>query len=295
MGIRFRCHLCGSELNVKSSQAGKRGRCPSCRGSFRIPAADAEYSLRPEERMHASPVPIGSSSTHGPAGVPPHNTDRSAPVREQPTPEVSRSAAELPDTKPFIPPQVAKPTDAHPETVPAIADQNQTTSAEVQPQMSAAATFQPRASSEAPNATWYVRPESGGQYGPVPSQSVWQWLLENRMGSDSLVWREDWPAWLPAGQVFQDYFRGSPIPTDPGDPASIAAIAPPPVGFQPGSPGNPKPHRKGTDSEPTSYGQRNRDARKQQRQRNYRVLIIALTLIFLILLTGLIFVLWQQS
>ncbi|MEX2120783.1 MAG: GYF domain-containing protein [Pirellulales bacterium] len=40
MGIRFNCRHCGRQLNVKSSLAGKRGRCPHCQQAIEIPAVD---------------------------------------------------------------------------------------------------------------------------------------------------------------------------------------------------------------------------------------------------------------
>ena len=44
MGIHFVCHHCSFALHVKDFQAGKRGKCPHCKGSFRIPDTDASYS-----------------------------------------------------------------------------------------------------------------------------------------------------------------------------------------------------------------------------------------------------------
>ncbi|MCA9133129.1 MAG: hypothetical protein KDA45_08235, partial [Planctomycetales bacterium] len=57
MGIRFRCHHCESELHVKDFQAGKRGRCPECKGKFRIPTADAEHSIAVEEEWRTAAEP----------------------------------------------------------------------------------------------------------------------------------------------------------------------------------------------------------------------------------------------
>lgn len=55
MGIRFHCHMCNYPLNVKFFQAGRRGRCPHCNGSFRIPNSDAELSIPlPESRVESS-------------------------------------------------------------------------------------------------------------------------------------------------------------------------------------------------------------------------------------------------
>jgi hypothetical protein len=53
-------------------------------------------------------------------------------------------------------------------------------------------------------ADWYVRPGSGGQYGPSDESLLRQWIRENRVDADSLVWREDWPEWRRAGDVFAE-------------------------------------------------------------------------------------------
>lgn len=55
---------------------------------------------------------------------------------------------------------------------------------------------------EAPEACWYVRPPSGGQYGPAKTHIMRQWIHEGRVTPDSLVWREGWPDWKLAGEAF---------------------------------------------------------------------------------------------
>lgn len=55
---------------------------------------------------------------------------------------------------------------------------------------------------ESPLATWFVRPPSGGQFGPARGEVMRKWLTEGRVTSDSLVWREGWADWLPATEVF---------------------------------------------------------------------------------------------
>jgi hypothetical protein len=49
---------------------------------------------------------------------------------------------------------------------------------------------------------WYIRPPSGGQFGPAPGDLMRTWLSEGRVSSDSLVWREGWRDWQEAGTVF---------------------------------------------------------------------------------------------
>lgn len=55
---------------------------------------------------------------------------------------------------------------------------------------------------EAPAAVWYVRPPSGGQFGPAAGDVMQRWLAEGRVSPDTLVWREGWPEWLLAGPLF---------------------------------------------------------------------------------------------
>jgi len=63
---------------------------------------------------------------------------------------------------------------------------------------------------EAPEMIWYVRPPSGGQFGPASGDLMRTWLSEGRVSADSLVWREGWRDWQEAGQVFPK-LRGNPI------------------------------------------------------------------------------------
>ncbi|HBV61746.1 MAG TPA: hypothetical protein DEF45_01870, partial [Rhodopirellula sp.] len=44
MGVRFACHVCQKQLNIKRDLAGRRGVCPHCQSRFRIPLEDAEQS-----------------------------------------------------------------------------------------------------------------------------------------------------------------------------------------------------------------------------------------------------------
>jgi hypothetical protein len=72
---------------------------------------------------------------------------------------------------------------------------------------------------EAPTAIWYVRPPSGGQYGPARGDVMRKWISEGRVSSDSLVWREGWTDWQTAGKLF-------PTLNESGTHSSAAAAAP---------------------------------------------------------------------
>jgi hypothetical protein len=63
---------------------------------------------------------------------------------------------------------------------------------------------------EAGDVVWYVRPPSGGQFGPANSDVMRTWLSEGRISADSLVWREGWREWQEAGGIFP-HFRVSQV------------------------------------------------------------------------------------
>src|SRR5690606_3589453 len=45
---------------------------------------------------------------------------------------------------------------------------------------------------EAPTAVWYVRPATGGQFGPASGEIMRNWVRDGRVGASSLVWRAGW-------------------------------------------------------------------------------------------------------
>jgi hypothetical protein len=55
---------------------------------------------------------------------------------------------------------------------------------------------------EAGDGVWYVRPSSGGQFGPADRDVMRTWLAEGRVNPDALVWREGWRDWQEAATVF---------------------------------------------------------------------------------------------
>lgn len=191
MGIRFLCPN-GHKLNVKTFLAGKRGLCPYCGAKFLIPADSQKTRVAALEET-ASAV-----------------DSEEAPVTVSPSLPMMQSA----------------PTSA-PAQAPAV----DSGLAQSQPQMQAAAANIPRATAaqpttpqiadpfaEAPNATWYVRLGNGSQYGPARGDEMRQWVDENRVTPDSLVWREGWPDWKRADETFPRFAQG-------GTPVASAAVA----------------------------------------------------------------------
>ncbi len=93
------------------------------------------------------------------------------------------------------------------EPLPRAAEMTQqATSAAPPTSLADAASTDPLA--EAGNVVWYVRPPSGGQFGPATSDVMRTWIGEGRVSADSLVWREGWRDWLVAGDVFSQLGAG---------------------------------------------------------------------------------------
>lgn len=57
---------------------------------------------------------------------------------------------------------------------------------------------------DAPDATWYVRPPSGGQYGPASNDILKEWIEEGRVAATALLWRDGWPQWRDAGEALPE-------------------------------------------------------------------------------------------
>lgn len=206
MGIKFLCPN-GHKMNVKAFLAGKRGKCPKCGASVRIPqenpASDSD-----EDLLGDAADPISS-----------------------PAPAVAVSVASAPAAKVSAVPYVA-PTvrPVFPASAPAIPVVPMTTPGYQPAGPAVMRAAQPVAApqpmgvdpiSQAPSAIWYVRPPSGGQYGPARGDIMRKWVAEGRVSGDSLVWREGFPEWKNAGQLF-------PSLAGVGTTATPAAGPPPP-------------------------------------------------------------------
>jgi GYF domain 2 len=74
---------------------------------------------------------------------------------------------------------------------------------------------------------WYVRPQSGGQFGPATDEVLKAWIAEGRLTEHSLLWREGWPEW----KVAREAADVLPMPLAPAhslaEPAPAAALQPP--------------------------------------------------------------------
>ncbi|MDX1930233.1 MAG: DUF4339 domain-containing protein [Pirellulaceae bacterium] len=288
MGIRFRCHQCGHELHVKDFQGGKRSRCPECETKFRIPVESAEYSIPLDASQPGdSTVASSSQATSSAQSTSSAQTTSSAKVA------LTGVATDTLPAKSVL--ADSSPSDAEPE-VGAQDDAPQ----ELDHVSESAAPVSPQAILEAPGATWYVRPPAGGQYGPAPANIFCEWLTENRVTRDSLVWRDGWPQWLVAGEVFADYFGPALPPTSPvtspvTSPAAFIANAVPLVSSTATATSVAEQMAAPNFVAPTSLSDRALAARKRQRKKNYMIMIGVLAAISVGLVIALVVVLMQNS
>ncbi len=242
MGIRFYCPN-GHKLNVKEFQAGRRGICPYCGAKIQIPT---ESTRPPSKKIKSGAEPRegmegGAPSGGSEGGVPDWALGPGAPLAAgSPGPEwaaaepgaaesavagaVEPATAEPPAQGPAADSPVGLPSvGSAPQPSPVVAAQNPPSApAGFSPAVPAAPTpaepFRPASSgaadplAQAGEAVWYVRPSSGGQFGPAGSEVMRSWLQQGRVGTDSLVWREGWPDWRQASKVFPQLGGGQPNP-----------------------------------------------------------------------------------
>lgn len=260
MGLKFLCHLCQQPIHIKDSFAGKRGKCPHCGGSIRIPA---------EGESHSLPITIKPVATNSPTAA------------------VSSEAAITPavDTADKSSSQGIQPAAPNSD------------SASVSSNPSANANNMPVVIAEAPNAAWYVRPPSGGQYGPAVGAVFWDWLNEKRVGESSLVWREGWGTWQPAKEAFPEFFKSSPataIPPKVPTPSPAANI-PNPARIADG----PTPTNSGSNTalplDPTMETRRTVQVRRRRSHSQNLVILVSLSLVALVLIVALVVVLVMQN
>lgn len=225
MGIRFLCETCGKKLNIKQELAGKKGRCPKCNAVIRIPTestlASGTSASQPDSVQQETEAPgsapenaageLGTgpvSSIQPPKG--PQPTPGSPAV--EPQPERKEHAASPPDSAVSIkiagdqaePKASASPSSEDPEKVGP------------PPPPASIPSGGPDVFAEEPAAKWFVRPSSGGQFGPAEADVLRNWLAEGRIGQDTLIWREGWDDWKVAIDVFPDQLGGSaPMTAEP--------------------------------------------------------------------------------
>lgn len=172
MGIRFYCPN-GHKLNVKDFQAGRNGICPFCGSKMQIPLE----STRPSSHRRQSQSQEGGGED---------TADSEVTVDEMDSPTVAAAA----------PPP----------------DHTRTPSAEAAPSTATSPAEAADPLAEAGEVVWYVRPTSGGQFGPANADCMRNWLAEGRIAVETLVWHEGWRDWQNAGDVFPQLSPAAAFP-----------------------------------------------------------------------------------
>lgn len=237
MGIRFLCYECDRKLNVKDFLAGKRGICPHCGASVRIPL---ESQLPSSKEARAS-VGVGQASEA--EQDPSLKASISIATESEPSPSIEDDLPQAPAASVPVATPVAKVASD-----PIEAD---------------------------PDAIWYVRPPSGGQYGPADGDVMRRWITEKRVSAEGLVWREGWAEWKKGRDVFPQL---SGTLTPPADP--IVAEAP----------SEPESVPAASDSKPSAIG-----SRKKQKQGIGIAAIIVLGVLIAVLTVTLIVIVANKS
>ncbi len=210
MGIRFFCPN-GHKLHVKSFQAGHRGICPYCGATIDIPftstrgtskSAGADKTPRstspnPEEGTINLNAIAPSSSASPSTSASPTESSFVSPGMDQ---EIELSA---PLDRAVSIPHLSAGTASAGAGLLGNTPSPSSTAPYSGNNTSAPVSSLPDPFAEAPTAVWYVRPVSGGQYGPASGDIMKSWLNEGRVAKDSFVWREGWTDWKEAQNVFE--------------------------------------------------------------------------------------------
>ena len=222
MGIRFPCHVCNKRLNVKAFLAGKRGICPHCGTKVDIPwqSVDASDADDPDESYVPTSVSPGTHSAGSGNGQSTTRPKAGGDMAEglAPTVPVGGRAGQASGSPGMIPVSGSPAGSGTSQSTEPV-ETSSPPSPEPPPVSGPADPID-----EAPNAVWYVRPPTGGQFGPASGEIMRRWITEGRVSADSLVWREGWADWKAANTLFSD-LAGGTTTASPSPPASFGGSA----------------------------------------------------------------------
>jgi len=218
MGIRFYCEHCDRKLNIKTFLAGKKGICPHCSGRIIIPIESQIPSKGAEKEVEDDVVSFLDNAKSEPkADFAELGGDTPKVVGANPVATAVPTAKKVPDALPTATPAVSDPFD------------------------------------EDPDAVWYVRPPTGGQYGPADGEVMRKWVSEGRVSADSLVWRDGWSDWRNANEEIPALGAG------PTPPATNVVARPKPVSVAGAKSEPSKPTRGSASSSPLKRSSQGKD------------------------------------
>jgi len=168
MGIVTHCPN-GHRTKVKDHLAGKRVLCPVCGAKYRVE--------QPVPAAGAADLPLGRLIPLDPQVI--ATLPRALPLGG------FRAAQQV----------AAEPTIDVEAAVP-------------EPVAAATTSEQPlhRVLAERPDLAWRIAYPGGEPSEPVDAVTMQDWLAGGQAEGTELVWRADWPEWLPVQQAFPEYF-----------------------------------------------------------------------------------------
>ncbi len=235
MGVRFACHVCNKQLNIKRELAGRRGVCPQCQSRIRIPMEDTAQSSPVDD------VRIIQSNAANSAG---RAASQQAASQEAASQQAAGSTgngggaavmAESQRVSKTAVSTLAAPTTRVSNGAPVVTDHHVTDhhagqTLDVQNPSGQAGNVQQVAAGsildEEPDATWYVRPPSGGQYGPASTVELQEWITQGRVAASALLWRDGWPQWRDASDALPEMSASLPGVTGAGGPEMTSTVTP---------------------------------------------------------------------
>lgn len=221
MGIRFFCPN-GHKLNVKSELAGKIGICPKCQARMTIPTASVR---EPSDRGAFAETTSDSAGELGEFRS--DSTTATTNDERWEDGETSSGASERRAQNTTATDESQRKFLLNGERAEAALGDVLRRAVDGSAQNDLGAErFDDSEPLRDPRLVWYVRSRDNQQYGPATGDVMASWINERRIGPQTLVWREDWPAWREAGLVFSDlerFFSGGDAAIGTGGEASAFA------------------------------------------------------------------------
>jgi hypothetical protein len=178
MGIEARCPN-GHQVRVKDRFAGRKAYCPECGSTFRVPLPGATPTLPAATPTLPAAAVVSLDATY--AATLPRATALAA--RDN---EARRTDVERPRRR-----RTAPRADAPaPAAVPPPAGASGRLHAVI---------------AEAVELTWNVALPGGAASEPLSAEMLQEWLASGGATGTELVWRADWPDWVPIRLVFPEH------------------------------------------------------------------------------------------
>lgn len=203
MGIVAHCPN-GHRIKVKDELAGRKGVCPQCQATFRIPgkgkgpltSAPTDPGLTADGRGLPTARPLSLDPEV--VAVLPRAERVPAAVIHKPRPKPDH---EHRHKKPHHPKSHSK---SHRDAADRTNAGSGSTGAVTEPAAVKAPGLHP-AIAERPDLTWSVALPGGEASPPLAAASLQQWLESGRVTGDELVWRADWTSWVSIRLVFPEH------------------------------------------------------------------------------------------